>query len=490
MMHGAARGPESRSRQHSVRGGGATPAREMTTHTGRHDFYYRLIAGPLGGAIARPWFHGAARWALMRWFFPLSRLWAAASVAEGSVERFAAAVPYDGAGRRGGRALIDALSTVQAVRERAEAARAAWEEAVFGGAEVPADDLAALEAARREASHAYMMQRFRRPFWRLARRVPSVHFEIPAAAEVEAAYGVFTDAPEGAFALPSPLPAVARSAPVPSVLGRKYWLRFASPSSRITAPVYATVHEPAEGAADMPSLIFGHGIGVESDLWRETVESALTLVPRGVRVVELTAPWHGLRAVPGRYGGEPVLAAAPLGALDLFTAAVREMGVLIGWCRNEGSRAVALGGISLGAQLAQLALVRAAHWPKPCRPDAALLLTHAGSVEEVTMTGDLTRGLGLPQALQAAGWAAEGFSRWRALTDPIGPPCIEPSRIVSVLGRRDDVTPFASGQRLVRDWKLPEENVFILDQGHFSAPLALLRDRRPFDRLLAIIDAT
>lgn len=460
----------------------------MTARRDHHDFYYRLIAGPLGGAIARPWFHGLARWALMRWYFPLSRLWAAASVAEGSVERFAAAVPLDGIGRRGG--LTEALTLVHRARTRAEVARAAWEEAAFAGRLPPERELEACEQARREASHAYMMQRFRRPFWRLVRRVASVHWEIPPAAEVEAAYGAVAEEPETAFALPEPLPAIVRSPPVPSVLGRKYWLRFPSPSARVDGFVYATVHEPPDGAPpDMPSLIFGHGIGVESDLWRETVESALTLVPRGVRVVELTAPWHGLRAVPGRYGGEPVLAAAPLGALDLFTAAVREMGVLTGWCRSAGSRAVAIGGISLGAHIAQLALVRAMCWRKPCRPDAALLLTHAAAIAEVTMAGDLTRSLGLPQALQAAGWSTEAFGRWRRLTDPSGPPCVDPGRIVSVLASRDDVTPFESGRLLVRGWRLPDDNLFILDQGHFSAPLALLRDRRPFDRLLAVMDA-
>ena len=43
--------------------------------------------------VARPWFDRFASWLLARYFFPLSRLWAAARAAEGSPERFYEAVP-------------------------------------------------------------------------------------------------------------------------------------------------------------------------------------------------------------------------------------------------------------------------------------------------------------------------------------------------------------------------------------------------------------
>src|SRR3989304_6190651 len=44
-------------------------------------------------ALAWPWFDGLAGWALRRFFFPASRLWAAAQLADGSPERFFDAVP-------------------------------------------------------------------------------------------------------------------------------------------------------------------------------------------------------------------------------------------------------------------------------------------------------------------------------------------------------------------------------------------------------------
>jgi pimeloyl-ACP methyl ester carboxylesterase len=251
---------------------------------------------------------------------------------------------------------------------------------------------------------------------------------------------------------------------------------------------YAAVHEPDDGEASA-TLVFGHGIGVENDLWRETVDSVLLLVRDGIRVIEITGPWHGLRAQRGRYGGEPFFATAPLGVLDLFTAEVPEMAVLIDWARRRGSPRVGLGGVSLGALVAQLALVHAGHWPAACRPDAALLITHAGHIEQTAAGGSLTRGLGLIEAMEEAGWSNDEFASWRALTDPIGEPVMEAGKIVSVLASRDDVTPFASGRELVRDWGIPPENLFIMRQGHFSLPLALLRDRRPFARFARILRA-
>ncbi|MHA1535985.1 MAG: hypothetical protein ACTSUD_00380 [Alphaproteobacteria bacterium] len=451
----------------------------------RHALLFRVLRSPLGAAIARPWFHALASRILIRWFFPLSRLWAAASVAEGSIERFAEAVPMPAIGQRQRRRIARMLDKTEAARRRAGEARQAWEAAFFGAEALPTGALVKLERRRRGASHAYMMCRFGFRFLR-RRGVPAANWAIPDAAAVEAAYGDFARQPERAYAAPDPLPKVEASGVIPASIGRKYWLRFPSPSARVGGMAYATVHEP-DGDAPAPTLVFGHGVGVENDLWRETVDNILLLVRGGIRVIEVTAPGHGLRAQRGRYGGEIFFATAPLGVLDLFTAEVPEMAVLIDWARRHGSARVGLGGVSLGALVAQLALTHAGHWPAGCRPDAALLVTHAGTIEQTGAGGTLTRGLGLPQAMEAAGWTDEGFARWRALTDPQGEPALAASKIVSVLASRDDVTPFASGHELVRKWGIPSQNLFILRQGHFSLPLALLRDGRAFDRFAQIL---
>lgn len=451
----------------------------------RHAFLFRLIRSPLGAIIARPWFHGLASWFLIRWFFPLSRLWAAASLAEGSVERFAEAIPLPAIGDRRRQRIERVLRKTEAARRQAGEARDAWESAFFGAEALPGVTLVAFEHRRRAASNAYMMGRFDFRFLR-RRGVPAANWKIPDGAAVEAAYGAFIEHPERAYAAPDPMPKVEASWAIPASIGRKYWLRFASPSKRIDGMAYATVHEP-DGDEPPPTLVFGHGVGVENDLWRETVDNVLLLVRSGIRVIEITGPGHGLRAQRGHYGGEPFFATAPLGVLDLFTAEVPEMAVLIDWARRHGSERVGLGGVSLGALVAQLALTHAGHWPAACRPDAALLITHAGTIEQTAAGGTLTRGLGLPQAMEAAGWTSVEFARWRTLTDPIGEPALQAGKIVSVLASRDDVTPFASGRKLVRDWGVPPENLFILRQGHFSLPLALLRDRRPFARFARVL---
>ncbi len=394
----------------------------------RHALLFRVIRSPLGALIARPWFHRLASWFLLRWYFPLSRLWAAASLAGGSVERFAEAIPLPAIGGRQRQRILRVLEKTEAGRRDAADARTAWEKAFFGAEAMPPAALVEIENRRRAASHAYMMGRFGFRFLR-KRDIPSARWEIPTGKAVEAAYGAFLEHPERAYAAPDPMPQIEASQSIPASIGRKYWLRFTSPSKRIGGMAYATVHEPDDGEASA-TLVFGHGIGVENDLWRETVDGVLMLVGDGIRVIEITGPWHGLRADRGRYGGEPFFATAPLGVLDLFTAEVAEMAVLIDWARRHGSTRVGLGGVSLGALVAQLALVHARHWPAGSRPDAALLITHAGHIEHTAAGGSLTTGLGLIDAMEAAGWTNDEFARWRALTDPIGEPSLQAGKIV------------------------------------------------------------
>jgi pimeloyl-ACP methyl ester carboxylesterase len=246
------------------------------------------------------------------------------------------------------------------------------------------------------------------------------------------------------------------------------------------------VHSPL-GIADPPTLIFGHGIGVEAELWRETVSVVEGLVAMGVRVVLPTLPWHGRRTRPGTYGGEPFLATAPLGALDLFTAACQEIAVLVGWARDTSGGRVAVGGVSLGALIGQLVASRAGQWPEALRPDAAYLVTHSGSLTSVAVEGVLSRRVGVPAAMARAGWTEGEVARWLPLIEPGPTLAIDPDRIVSVLGTADHVTPFESGDELVKRWKVPAGNVFVYPQGHFSMPVWLVRHDAPLRRLLAIL---
>src|SRR6202790_4292227 len=54
------------------------------------DRFRRSLAGYL---LAWPWFDGLSTWILRRLYFPASRLWAAAELADGSAARFLQGVP-------------------------------------------------------------------------------------------------------------------------------------------------------------------------------------------------------------------------------------------------------------------------------------------------------------------------------------------------------------------------------------------------------------
>ena len=191
--------------------------------------------------------------------------------------------------------------------------------------------------------------------------------------------------------------------------------------------------------------------------------------------------------IKGFYGGEPIIARGMDGMLGVFEAWLAEIAILVRWARESGSRTVVLSGVSLGSLTAQLAATASRNWPAEMRPDILFLVATSGSLLNVALEGSLARALNVPQRLAAAGWTAETIAPWLPLLEPSGPSAIDPRRIVMVLGEADTLTPYAGGSALARLWQVPDENVFIRRQGHFSVALGLLSDPEPIDRLLAII---
>ena len=102
--------------------------------------------------------------------------------------------------------------------------------------------------------------------------------------------------------------------------------------------------------------------------------------------------------------------------------------------------------------------------------------------------GRLAQVWGLRQATQSKGWSDETLHRYLPLLDPVGPPVLDPANIVTVLGSRDDVTPFASGLALIDRWQVPEQNRFIWNRGHFTVPLTMMRDHAPLRCFKAVLD--
>ena len=441
----------------------------------------RSLAGSL---LAWPWFDKAGLYALKHWFFPASRLWAAAREAHGDADAFHAAVPMlprlDERDR-----VRHALARFEEARAAANAIETEWLRVFFGSAEEPDSYRLAVEGARRELRHAYNATR--RHFRFMVRPdVPRVKLAIDTPEEAAAIYGHALDDREALFAAPAKQSTVELSRRIAGAVGTDLWLRFESPSARLGDTVWARVHEPV-GVVDPPTVIFGHGICVEFDHWRGLIDECHALVRLGFRVVRPEAPWHGRRVAPGTFGGERIIGTFPTGILDTLTGAVGEWAVLARWARETSKGPLVFAGSSLGALTSQLVADRARTWPQEVRPDAMLLITHTGDLAEAISRGVLAKLWASPAEIERRGWTIELARKYLALLDPGERLALPPERIVSVLGRRDVILPYGGGRDLTERWCLPTANSFVLDRGHFSVPMSLVRNEAPLQRLAAIV---
>lgn len=449
----------------------------------------RFLRGRFGDWVARPWLDRAALGSLTQ-YFPLSRLWAAASVADGDPQRFCEEVPLTRAATPDRWLVEPMLAGVRRARRRHRRVDQAWRRRFFSpGAAPSARVLVEAELERRAAARVWMASRGLLTPLLATAKSPAVRWAIPSASELESLIGPALADPVAFYAPPHPLPDIERSHAVPGPEGMESWLRFASPGRATRDTAWAKVYEPETLSDRAPTLILCHGLAVESEMWATGIGTPYALIRSGVRVVAPEAPWHNRRMAPARWGGEPMIATAPCGAPDLFQAALGEIAALIGWARGQGSAVVALGGTSLGALTSQLAAVQARHWPESLRPDLLYLVATGGSVQQVAVDSELAEVFGLGDALSAAGWDAAALARLAALTDPLGVPTVPPGRIVMVLGEADSVTRFDKGHELATRWGVPAENLFIRAQGHFSIPVGLLHDDAPLRRLGSLMKA-
>ncbi|MDJ0609017.1 MAG: alpha/beta hydrolase family protein [Kiloniellales bacterium] len=435
---------------------------------------YGWFTGPFGRVVARPWFDSFAFGAITYGLLPLSRAWAAAAEARGSVESFLAALP----GRtlplplvRGAVARIDRRQRIY------EAAQRRWQDLAFAPEAVTTEALSAAEAERRRAAHRFMAGRAL--FLPVIGALPRLRLEIAPPLAVEERHGARLASPEAAF--PAPAPAdVAVSQVAEGPKGPMRWLRFRSPVLGDTA--WARIDGPA-GRSDAPTVISLHGITIEAEMWRGLLDPMSHCLGTRLRVVHPEAPWHGRRRIDGWYGGEPLLGRGPMGLITGFEAALQEIAAMIAWARRQGDGPVILAGVSLGAITAQLYATAARSWPAELVPDALYLLAVSGDVQQVALDGCLAQSLDLRAALEATGWDEERIEPWLPLIQPTGPPALDPDRIVMLLGEKDCVMPIAGAHALARSWKLPEENLFQRRQGHFSVALGMMFDPAPWRRI-------
>jgi pimeloyl-ACP methyl ester carboxylesterase len=444
------------------------------------------MRGPLGGLFSRSWFDSASMYFLRKWYLPLSRLWAVADEARGSVPKFAEIARIDPSYSQYQR-LRKVIFRFETSRARVDAIDAAWRDAFFGQRQPQQGDLAAIEKARKDAHQSHNMMRRDLRFL-LHFRPQTSRYVIPSQEEVESHYGAIRNSAESYFAAPAEMPQVEQSRPFGASDGNQYWIRFRSPSTRTSDLVYARVHEPA-GVSDPPTIIYGHGICVEFDYLEGLVDEVDVLCRMGFRVVRPEAPFHGRRRPTGYYGGEYISATSPIGILDTCTAAVAERAVLMDWCRATSKGPVTMGGSSLGALLAQLVSGQARNWPERLRPDALLLIMHCSRMEDALIHGSIAKLFGALEAKHERGWSVANVAEYLRALDPPRQAAIDAANIVSILGESDQATPFAGGLELIERWQLPQENRFIWPQGHFSLPIALTRNHSPLRRFQQVVKA-
>lgn len=431
-----------------------------------------------------PWMDSLALRLIVGLHLPLSRAWAAALASEGDPAAFweglGQAAPEAGAARDGvGSAVVAVLRRAAAYRE----AEAAWQAAFFGPHRVAPGHLAAVQARRVAAAEALMLTRGRFLRLHLRRRLPPLRWQIATPEEVEACQGRRLADPGRAF------PALAAAEVIQSQAseGRRgdlSWLRFPAP---LGDTAWARVTTPG-GIADPPTLIFLHGITIETEMWRDTLDPVAPLTREGIRVIRPEGPWHGRRRLPGFYGGEPVLGRGPLGLLELFQNWVAETSAWIAWARRTSRGPVAVGGISLGALTSQLVLTAARSWPEAQRPDAALLMAGSGDLLATGYEGALPAALDLRPRLAEAGWDAAGIAPWLDLLEPRGRPLLAPERIFMLIGQADEVAPAETALALARRWALPEANVLLRrHQGHFTLDLGVTTDPEPLLALARLL---
>jgi hypothetical protein len=448
-----------------------------------------LACSPLGALLTRPWLDRAGLIGLRRWYLPLSRLWAAANASGNDVARFreeAGLAWPEGA-------LRPLLARHTRLRDAAQSARDAWEEQIFAGTQPTDEGVRLLDQRRRAAATRHMGTRL--SFYPLLfpHRPPLARWEIDRPNDVTSDLADALAKPDLLYAVAIDLAALGASHSTVKGDVREYWLRGPTPSPRLrrrrgSEVLYARVVEPADGSAHA-TLVFGSGLGLELELMDMRTDSAARLAGMGWRVVEPISPYHGLRAMPGRYGGEPFFGAGPTGSIDLIAGQAVESALLVAWSRTRFGGSVALAGISMTSFVAQQVASRCHLWPPQARPDAVMLISHSGRIGQATLAGELALQLGLDRALAKAGWSAQSLADLSQLVDPLEEPALPVGRIVSVLGKSDRWLPYSGGLDIAQRWRLPAANMFSYPVGHLGMPLQLARDPGPLERLKQVLRA-
>ena len=222
-----------------------------------------LMRSPLGELIARSWLERPILYLLEKCSFPLFRLWAAAVVAEGDVDKFFAAVPMPPVQSK--RDLVkQLLDNFGSRRRRILTTEIAWRETFFGTRICSSLELNELEKRRLQDRNEYNATRRQfAPLRKYVRSSVKACFSPPA--QLIDLYGTNAAEDLKLFDLPAQWPEISVSQSIEKAHSRDCWLSFNSPSERLGDTVFARVLEPL-GADNPPTLGHAPPVPVESPL--------------------------------------------------------------------------------------------------------------------------------------------------------------------------------------------------------------------------------
>ena len=381
------------------------------------------------------------------------------------------------------------LSEFREVRREYLDLKERWDEAFWGGKSVVDNDtLVELEEKRRELSEKCRKPTSSLGFLAKKNFTPVVNFEIPSPEETLNNWAKEIEDPGKIYGPPAKSPQIRESATVEGPSGPEYLIKFASPASLMDDTVHARVYEPNKSVKEPPSFVFASGLGMMNDsiqYWPEEEYIGRYLASRGFRVVLIESPWHGRREKEGHYSGEPYVGTAPVGLFTLYSAQTQETGSIIEWLRTKGTSAVGVGGVSLGGIVSEHIAGRCENYPRSARPDMALLVATSNRIKDVVLRSEISKSLGLDEAIEAAGWEEEDLAKLKPLLDPPDDPGISPKRVFGVFGENDTYIPYEYSMEMMKSWGVPDKNVTTWDSGHFGV---LTRSIRKTDLQEILID--
>lgn len=404
-----------------------------------------------------------------------ARAWAAAGPSAGKTDMFFQELGIDGIVPSRPAKIASLLARTAELRQRQQNAQEQWEEALFHTHSF----IESAERTRRDSAHAHWMDRWNYKSFARSYSVSPIKILPVSPSETLRQIGN-----PRFFVPPDFMPSIDRSPAMDMGDGVKvYWLRFSQDGEN----VYAKVLAPTDETPSTPSLIYAHGLCMETEMLNIPDTVYKDWARTGIRLILPDAPGHNRRVKHGLYGGESFMVSPPLSGLCHFAKAAREFAILTAWAHGEGRGKVALGGISLGALSAQVAAQASLSWPKEMRPDAIFLVTSTAAVSRLGMDSAIAKIALLDRAMQS--WSEEELMKLASFIDADANPPLEPYQIVALFGRRDKVTPFLQGgEELIRKWQIPTNNLFVRDQGHFSAAFGFQANwMEPLGRLLEII---